>query len=146
MVFFFNDSSVDCMARMTRWLAFYTHSIPTVAADESPTLFRLKLTDVGQDYAESTLIFTWFGITDYENIIFSRLKFLEIFAKVWICNPFRYSNAMNKTILRTNPIAIFFLHSWIIGHSVIVQSNFLYQALLPWLHVALVNACTSSYI
>ena len=56
--FFFNDSSMDCMARTTRWLAFYTHSIPTVAADESPTLFRLKLTDVGQDYAESTLIFT----------------------------------------------------------------------------------------
>ena len=119
--FFFNDSSMDCMARI-----LYTLYIPTVAADESPTLFRLKLTDVGQDYTESTLIFTWFGITDYENIIFSRLKFLEIFAKVWICNPFRYSNAMNKTILRTNPVAIFFLHSWIIGHSVIVQSNFLY--------------------
>ena len=49
---------MDCMARTTRWLAFYTHSIPTVAADESPTLFRQKLTDVGQDYAESTLIFT----------------------------------------------------------------------------------------
>ena len=42
----------------TAWLAFYTHPIPTVAADESPTLFRLKLTDVGQDYTESTLIFT----------------------------------------------------------------------------------------
>ena len=24
--FFFNDSSMDCMARMTRWLEFYTHS------------------------------------------------------------------------------------------------------------------------
>ena len=26
MGFFFNDSSMDCMARMTRWLTFYTHS------------------------------------------------------------------------------------------------------------------------
>ena len=51
--FFFNDSSMDCMARI-----LYTLYIPTVAADESPTLFRLKLTDVGQDYTESTLIFT----------------------------------------------------------------------------------------
>ena len=27
--FFFNDSSMDFMARMTRWLAFYTHSSRT---------------------------------------------------------------------------------------------------------------------
>ena len=53
MVFFFS-----MILQWTAWLAFYTHSIPTVAADESPTLFRLKLTDVGQDYTESTLIFT----------------------------------------------------------------------------------------
>ena len=26
MVLFFNDSSMDCMARTIRWLAFYTHS------------------------------------------------------------------------------------------------------------------------
>ena len=53
MVFFFS-----MILQWAAWLAFYTHSIPTVAADESPTLFRLKLTDVGQDYTESTLIFT----------------------------------------------------------------------------------------
>ena len=27
MVVFFNDSSMGCMARKTRWLAFYTHSL-----------------------------------------------------------------------------------------------------------------------
>ena len=26
MVLFFNDCSMDCMARMTHWLTFYTHS------------------------------------------------------------------------------------------------------------------------
>ena len=30
---FFNDSSMDCMARMTRWLAFYTPSLSIVPDD-----------------------------------------------------------------------------------------------------------------
>ena len=29
-VFFFNVSSMDCMSRMSRWLAFYTHLTLTV--------------------------------------------------------------------------------------------------------------------